>query len=399
MAEHDVVLFGATGFTGGLVAEHLARRANSDSGAGGTPTKWAIAGRNVASLEATRERLAAIDPGLAGMALLQADVGDPESLKRLAQSTRVLATTVGPYFKYGEGLVAACAASGVDYVDITGEPEFVDTMWVRHHELAERTGARIVHSCGFDSIPHDLGTLFTVDRLPEGEPLTVEEFLQAGARISGGTYHTVIQGLSRARATMTAATQRRRLEPRPTGRRARAIRTPLRPNPVGEGWALTAPTIDVDTVLRSARGLDRYGPDFRYGLSFVTRRAATAAGIAGGVGALAVLAQVPPVRNALLRFQDPGDGPDEARRERSWFTARFAGRVGDESVPRVICEVRGGDPGYGETAKMLAESALCLAHDELPEARGMVTPAVAMGQALIDRLTQVGIVFEQVSGE
>ncbi|HEY3776420.1 MAG TPA: saccharopine dehydrogenase NADP-binding domain-containing protein [Solirubrobacteraceae bacterium] len=395
MPDHDLVLFGATGFTGGLVAEHLARRAND---AGSPPTRWAIAGRSTTSLKATRERLAAIDPALADLPLLQADVGDPASLTRLAQSTRVLATTVGPFIRYGEGLVAACAAAGTDYVDLTGEPEFVDTMWVRHHEQAERSGARIVHSCGFDSIPHDLGTLFTVDRLPAGEPLTVEEFVQVGATFSGGTYHTLIHGLSRARPTMAAATQRRRLEPRPAGRRPRAIRTPLRPNPSGEGWALTAPTIDVDTVLRSARALDRYGPDFRYGLSFVTRRVASAAGIAGGFGMLAVLAQVPPVRNALLKLRDPGDGPDAARRQRSWFTARFTGRVGSESEPRVVCEVRGGDPGYGETSKMLAESALCLAHDELPETRGMVTPAVAMGQALIDRLTGAGIAFEQVSG-
>jgi short subunit dehydrogenase-like uncharacterized protein len=395
MPDHDLVLFGATGFTGGLVAEHLARRTNGDDA---PPTRWAIAGRNVTSLAATRERLAAIDPGLAEMPLLQADVGDPGSLQRLAQSTRVLATTVGPFINYGEGLVAACAAAGTDYVDLTGEPEFVDTMWVRHHEQAERSGARIVHSCGFDSIPHDLGTLFTVDRLPAGERLTVEEFVQVGATFSGGTYHSLIHGLSRARPTIAAATQRRRLEARPIGRRAGAIRTPLRPNPAGEGWALTAPTIDVDTVLRSARALDRYGPDFHYGLSFVTRRAVSAAGIAGGFGVLAVLSQVPPLRDALLRLKDPGDGPDAARRERSWFTARFTGRAGDESSPRVVCEVRGGDPAYGETSKMLAESALCLAHDQLPETRGMVTPAVAMGQALIDRLTQVGLVFEQVSG-
>jgi short subunit dehydrogenase-like uncharacterized protein len=151
-------------------------------------------------------------------------------------------------------------------------------------------------------------------------------------------------------------------------------------------------------VLRSARALDRYGPDFRYGLSIVTKRAVNAAGLAGGLGVLAVLAQVPPVRDALLRLRDPGDGPDEARRERSWFTARFAGRVGAESEPRIVCEVRGGDPGYGETAKMLAQAALCLVHDELPETRGMVTPAVAMGHALIDRLVSVGITFEEVAG-
>jgi short subunit dehydrogenase-like uncharacterized protein len=394
MPEHDLVLFGATGFTGGLVAEHLARHAGA---AGAPPTRWAIAGRDPASLRAVRERLTAIDPALGELPVLEADAGDPASLRRLAQSTRVVATTVGPFIRYGESLVAACADTGTDYVDLTGEPEFVDTMWVRHHDAAERSGARIVHSCGFDSIPHDLGTLFTVQRLPAGEPLTVEEFVRAGAAVSGGTYHSLIHGLSRARATLAAGTQRRRLEPRPLGRRARAVRVPLRRNPAGEGWALTSPTIDVDTVLRSARALDRYGPDFTYGLSIVTRRAIAAAGIAGGFAVLAALAQLAPARDVLLKLKDPGDGPDEARRRRSWFTARFVGRVGSEPEPRVVCEVRGGDPGYDETAKMLAQSALCLAHDELPETRGMVTPAVAMGQALIDRLTRVGIVFEQLS--
>ena len=155
--EHDIVLFGATGFTGALTAEYLAK--NAPDGC-----RWALAGRNRDKLEAVRARLAEIDPSLADLPLLHADVNDRESLRAVAEGARVVITTVGPYIEYGEPLVAACAEAGTDYVDLTGEPEFADRMYVAHHERAKETGARIVHACGLDSIPHDLGAWFTVGR-------------------------------------------------------------------------------------------------------------------------------------------------------------------------------------------------------------------------------------------
>ncbi len=156
----DLVLFGATGFTGGLTADYLARRAPAG-------LRWAIAGRSRDKLEAVRARLTAIDPALGELELVVADAADRASLDAVAARTKVLATTVGPYLSYGEPLVAACAAAGTAYVDLTGEPEFVDRMYVAHHETALRTGARIVHACGFDSIPHDLGAYYTVQQLPD----------------------------------------------------------------------------------------------------------------------------------------------------------------------------------------------------------------------------------------
>src|SRR5205085_7471795 len=126
------------------------------------------------------------------VSVLQADVTDPGSLHRLAESTRVAITTVGPYINYGEPLVAACAAAGTDYVDLTGEPEFVDLMWLRHHEQAQKTGARIVHSCGFDSIPYDLGALYAVNQLPESVPIRLEGFVRVNGTFSGGTYHSAL---------------------------------------------------------------------------------------------------------------------------------------------------------------------------------------------------------------
>ncbi len=178
---YDVVLFGATGFTGGLTAQRLAADGPDD-------LRWAVAGRDGVKLDAVRERLLGLGKAGASVETLHADVTDDSSLRRLAEQTRVVATTVGPYLEYGEPLVAACADVGTDYADLTGEPEFVDRIWLAHHARAAETGARLVHSCGFDSIPHDLGAYFTVLQLPEGVPITVSGYVRAGATISGGTY-------------------------------------------------------------------------------------------------------------------------------------------------------------------------------------------------------------------
>jgi short subunit dehydrogenase-like uncharacterized protein len=380
---HDVVLFGATGFTGGLTAEYLARNAPAS-------TRWALAGRSPDRLAAVRERLAAIDPACAGIELLRADVDDADSLRAVAESARVVASTVGPYVRFGEPLVAACALAGTDYADLAGEPEFVDRMYVRHHAIAVASGARLVHACGFDSIPHDLGVLFTVEQLPEGVPLVVRGFVRAGGKPSAGTFHSAVTQFSRVRQAGVAHLERRRIEPRPQ-RRVSSVRDPARYERSLGAWALPLPTIDPQVVKRSAAALDRYGPDFAYGHYAAVSQLPVALAAAGGVGAVFALSQLPPTRSWLLGRMTSGDGPSPGRRERSWFKVRFTGEGGGR---RVVTEVAGGDPGYGETAKMLAESALSLAHDELPATSGQVTTAVAMGDALIERLRRRGITFE-----
>jgi short subunit dehydrogenase-like uncharacterized protein len=382
--EFDVVVFGATGFTGRLTAEYLARHAPAG-------TRGALAGRNRAKLEEVRHGLANINLATSELPLLHADVEDPDSIRELARRTKVVISTVGPYIHYGEPLVAACAETGTDYVDLTGEPEFVDLMWLRYHERARQSGARLVHSCGFDSIPYDLGTLFTVNQLPEGVPIHVNCYLRAGGTFSGGTYHSAVNIFGRLRQGAATARKRKQQEERPADRRVRGVAGRPRHEADAGGWIVPFPTIDPQTVLRSARALDRYGPDFSYGHYLVLKNPAMVAGLAAGAGALITLAQTKPTRNLLLKFRDPGEGPSPEEREKAWFKVRFTGEGGGQ---RVVTEVRGGDPGYGETSKMLAQAALCLAHDDLPETAGQVTPAVAMGQALIDRLIAAGIEFE-----
>ncbi|MFJ3338773.1 saccharopine dehydrogenase family protein [Streptomyces sp. NPDC086766] len=376
---YDLVLFGATGFVGTLTAEYLAAHAPAS-------LRWAIAGRSERRLRELRERL----PGGASVGVLRADVADPASLRELARQARVVATTVGPYVTYGEELVAACADRGTDYLDLTGEPEFVDLVYVRHDARARETGARLLHACGFDSVPHDLGAYFTVQQLPEGVPLTVDGFVRADAAFSGGTFASALNQFARPGRMLAAARDRARHEPRLLGRRASApAGAPRFAKEVG-AWALPLPTIDPQIVRRSARALERYGPDFRYRHYAAVAHLPVAVGGVAAVGALAAAAQLPPARRWLSGRLRPGEGPSAEKRARSWFSVRFVGEGGGR---RVCTEVAGGDPGYDETAKMFAEAAMSLVLDDLPSTAGQVTTAVAMGDALIDRLRAAGITF------
>ncbi len=385
--ELDLVLLGATGFTGGLTADYLAEHAPAG-------LRWAIAGRDRTRLEAVRDRLAADRPALADLPLVVADSSDPDSLAELAGATRAVVTTVGPYQQHGEPLVAACAAAGTDYLDLTGEPEFVDEMYVAHHATAVASGARLVHACGFDSIPHDLGALFTVAQLPSGVPITVRGVVRSNATFSGGTLHSAVNAMGRARESRKAAAARRRLESRAGGRSSRAVAGKPHRDPVLGYWLLPLPTIDPAVVARSGAALPGYGPDFRYSHYVGTKTLRFAVGGAVGVGGLVLAAQVPPLRRVILGRVDQGSGPNQERRDRSWFTADFVGEAAGEQVHT---RVSGGDPGYTETAKMLAESALCLLLDDNPRTSGQVTTAQAMGENLLFRLRRAGMRFEVVS--
>ena len=378
---YDVVLLGATGFAGKLTADYLARAAPADARwalAGATPTSWPrcvtrCPGRRTFSLLTSRTR---------------------SRCAGLPSRPRVLATTVGPYIHYGDGVVAACAASGTDYLDLTGEPEFIDTSYVRHHRTALDTGARLVHAAGFDSIPHDLGALFTVEQLPTDVPITVSGYVRANAAFSGGTFHSARHRL------LAAAADRGRCTPAQVdGDRAeRAValaRVGGRPHrdPTQHGWAMPLPTVDPQIVARSAAPSSGTGRTSGTRTTHRCRTCRWRSGLRSGSGCCSVSRRSRPRGEPSCRASHPGDGPSAAKRAKSWFTVTFVGTGGGE---RVVTRVSGGDPGYDETAKMLAESALCLAFDDLPETSGQVTTAVAMGDALIERLTKAGMGFDVI---
>jgi len=375
--DFDIALLGATGFTGGLIAAYLA-------GAAPSTTAIAVAGRNPAKLT---EVVTRTDPRFEPVVV---DATDPVGLRALTARCRVVITTVGPYIVHGDPVVAACADTGTDYLDLTGEPEFADLTYLRHQARAVATGARLIHACGFDSVPHDLGAQFTVDHLPEGEPMTVRGYVRMHGTFSGGTAASALEIMGRLRQGRATQAIRREVEPEPEGRKVTVATARIGRDAATGWWVVPMPTIDPLIVAQSARQLPRYGPDFTYSHVMASDGPVSAAAMVGAAGALVVAAQFAPARRALARLRPSGSGPTAAQREKAWFNVRF---VGEGGGTRVVTEVAGGDPGYTETAKMIGEAALSLANDDLEPTSGQVTTASALGPALRTRLQTAGISF------
>ncbi len=399
----DVVLFGATGFTGTLVAHELARHYD---------LKWALAGRNASKLEGLRADLAAKHPGnaaLVSLPILVADSADKARLDEVAAKTRVVCTTVGPYDLLGEPLVAACVDHGTDYCDLTGETPFIRRMVDRYHDRAVASGARIVHCCGFDSIPSDIGT-FVLQREALrrfGRPAERVRFhmRKATGGFSGGTVASMLNMVEQLK---DKAVRRIAADPyslNPEGQRSgpdgRDSIKPERDTTTGRwvGPFLMGP-VNTRVVRRShaLRGFP-WGKDFRYDevMSFGRGPRGLAQAIAmssGLVGFMAALS-VPALKGLLERrvLPKPGAGPSEKTMRDGFFRAELIGTAGDHEIH---VEVNGrGDPGYGATSRMLAESALALAFDTtegtLPA--GVLTPSTALGEALVERLAKTEVTF------
>lgn len=385
----DIVLFGATGFTGGLTADYLARYAP-------VGTHWAIAGRSERKLDGLRSRLASANLPCPPEAIVVADVANDASLAAMAASARVLITTVGPYGDFGEPVVRACVEQGTDYVDLSGEQDFVEDMRDRYGQAARERGVRIVSCCGFDSIPHDLGAYFTRKLLPSDVPVRMNAYVWTNGSISGGTLRSAVRTMARMKDIRKRHAERRALaaDKIPT-RKVGKIRESIHFEPEVNGWVVPMPTIDPDIVLQSAAQLEVYGPDFRYGHYMKVGSLARTVGLVTGVGAVFLMAQTAPTRALLLSTKDSGEGPSPERRARSRFRVTFVATSGDQ---RAVGEVSGGDPGYDETSKMLSESALSLAFDgeRLPKSAGVITPAVAFGDRLVERLNARGLTFRVV---
>lgn len=388
--KYDLVVYGATGFTGRLTAQYLAKATHRAA------MRWAVAGRNAEKLAEVATELARLAaPGQAPDTIV-ASSDEAESLREMAGATRSVVSTVGPYVRYGEPLVAACVEEGTDHLDITGEPEFVGRLIEAWDGPAKAKEVRLVSCCGFDSVPHDLGAFLTVQQLPAGQPLKVEGFVRGSGTVSGGTWHSALDAFSRPKATRQAL---RLLRPKAAeGRRIRAAKPKIRYEKRLGSWVAPLPTIDPWIVLRSAADLEEYGPRFEYGHYVRVKSLPRLLAGLGAVGGLMLGAQIGPIRRRLYDFRQPGDGPDAETRDRSRFSVVFLGHAEDGSD--AVVEVSGGDPGYGETSKMLAESALCLVHDreDLAERYGVRSPASAFGMVLVDRLRAAGMAFEVVDG-
>ncbi len=394
----DIVLFGATGFTGKLVAEYLADHAPSD-------VRIALAGRNAQKLEAIR---AGLSERARSWPLVVADSGDSASLAALAAKTKVVCTTVGPYAKYGLPLVEACAKAGTHYCDLTGEPQFMREAIDRHHQAAKASGARIVHTCGFDSIPSDLGVQVLHEALgPLTRATYVVEILKGA--VSGGTFASALNGLDEAKADRKkrkvmvdpyALSPDRSKEPDLGDERDLAS---FRFDDFVGQWIAPFIMASVNTrVVRRSNALQgyAYGKRFRYaevsGMKKGVRGMVKAATFTAGLGAFVAGVMFGPTRKLIeARLPKPGEGPSEQTRKSGFMRVRVFGESESGARKSVLIEGKG-DPGYQLTSLLLGESALCLARDEakLPKVAGVLTPATAMGRVLTERLVAAGMVFK-----
>jgi short subunit dehydrogenase-like uncharacterized protein len=385
--DFDIIVYGASGYTGRLVAEVMAQVAPPD-------VRWAMAGRSVEKLAAVRAELELPDT----IPLVACDADDPADLARLAASTRVIATTVGPYQLYGAGLVAACAAAGTHYADLCGEPAWMRQMIDAHGAAAAASGARIVFSCGFDSIPFDLGVLMVQEAAiaATGAPAVSVKgrVRKMKGTFSGGTAASL-------KATMASAAA----DPSVLA----LLRTPFALTPGFEGPAQPSgmkPYLDADldawvapfimapintrTVHRTNLLLGhRYGPDFTYEEMLVT-----GPGERGEAAALAVAG------DRSLGSSDgpkPGEGPSREEREAGHYDVLFQARSSTGALVAQGVVTGDRDPGYGSTSRMIAQTALALAAGEGDARGGITTPGAALGMGLAQRLRDhAGMTFDLV---
>lgn len=400
--ELDVVLYGATGFVGKLTAEYLARSAPSEARIG-------LAGRSQEKLERLREGLGS---AAADWPLIVADSGDGAALHEMAARTTAVATTVGPYRKYGMKLVDACATNGTHYADLTGEVLFMRDAIRMFDSVARESGARIVHNCGFDSIPFDLGVFLLHQEAGELlDTTTVVTRLRGG--MSGGTLDSMKGMVDEVRSDRSlmkvlgdpySLSPDRSAEPELGDERDM---TGVANEPELGGWMAPFVMARINTrVIRRSNALLgwAYGRRFRYREMMRTGPGvagrAKALGVAGVVSGLAVGMAVPPTRFVLDRvLPDPGEGPSEDLVRNGFFEIEIHATAasGERWVARVGAK---GDPGYGATSVMLGEAGLCLGLDgeRLPERAGVLTPATGMGEALVERLRAAGQRFDVASG-
>ena len=393
----DLVIYGATGFTGALVAEYLHQTQSGLS--------WAIAGRSQRKLDLLKDRINAPD-----LETIVADSESSDDMRRLVTSTRVVISTVGPYARFGTPLVEACAAEGTHYCDLTGEPQWMASIFERVSPLAEETGARLIHCCGFDSIPSDLGVFVAQQRMMNQHGLFATKVSgrmgKSKGAVSGGTVASMLLAVEQAVSDPIARKVLNdpyglyplELSPGSDGPDQRGVRWDDR----FESW--TGPFVMAainSKVVRRSNALASlvYGADFSYDESLLVDNRRSGLLMAGGMSIGMAALAIPPLRRLISkRLPQPGEGPSVSERENGFFEFFVHAHHPTDSEKDVrICVKGKRDPGYGATSRMLAQAGLSLAFDDLDVEGGIWTPASALGNHLVNRLADVDIIFEDVS--
>ena len=401
-ADLDVIVWGATGFTGRLVVKYLLERYGVDK-----TLRWAIAGRSQARLDALKTEMG---KPACDLSVITADSHDPDTLRTLVSQTRVIITTVGPYARYGSELVAACVENGTHYCDLAGETQWMRKMIDLHEAAANKSGARIVHACGFDSVPSDIGVYYLQQEAQRrfGEPCSHVKMRVMAIKggVSGGTIASMMNAIEEARADREVA--RILVDPYslcpPNARKGPDKRDQTGPVMDNDLDVWTAPFVmaGINTrIVRRSNALMNaaYGPEFSYQEAMSTGPGTggylKAMTITVGLGGLVLAGSVGILRAGMqkLFLPKPGEGPSRDQREKGFYNIIMLGKA--HSGKTITVKVRGDrDPGYGSTSKILGECGVCLALDELPVEGGFWTPASAMGDALLKRLpASAGLTF------
>ncbi|OAO03883.1 saccharopine dehydrogenase [Sphingomonadales bacterium EhC05] len=396
----DIIVYGASSFVGQIMTRYMHEQFADES------ISWAIAGRSKSKLETLSK-----DIGLSDIEILVADASDESALKMMCERGKVVISTVGPYALYGDTLVKVCAESGTHYCDLTGEPQWIRKMQDRYESVAQKTGALIVHCCGFDSIPSDLGVHFLQQHALKKFGQTCSQINMRVAKLkggaSGGTIASIINMVKEAAGD---AELRRQLKdpyslcPPDHSFSARQRDVKMAYDEEYDSWIapFVMAAINTRVVHRSnAMTGNNYGTDFLYEEAMVTgkdgRGKRMARATAWGMNAFMVGLAIPPVRWLLENhiLPKPGEGPSEKEQLEGEYDLRFFGKT--SAGDKIKCRVTGDrDPGYGSTAKMLAQAAACLAQD-VPEGAvgGFWTPASILGDKLIERLREhAGLTFD-----
>ena len=395
----DLIIWGATGFTGQLVSRYI------DKTYSGTNLKWGIAGRNKEKLFSIANKLK-----INGEKVFIAESKNIESLIKLTSKTKVICTTVGPYAKLGTNLIEACISSGTDYCDITGETQWIRRIIDKYHKLAEERNIKIINSCGFDSIPSDMGVYYSQKRIFEktGVYASMINMRVAGAKggISGGTYNSLSNVLEEARVNKDV--RKTLINPyglNPVGKQFGPDKHDLQKvifDKISKSWIAPFVMAGINTkiVRRSHALIDfKYGSDFSYDEATLTGKGVSGK-IKGYISLIPIFLATRKKGSIIKNIVDyilpkSGEGPSETKRIKGYYNLRFYLTVGNKTyVSKVIGDM---DPGYGSTSKMLAESAVCLAVDKTPDKFGILTPSVGLGDSLLKRLQEnAGLTFESI---
>tara|TARA_A100001015_G_C15044806_1_gene742759 strand:- start:7214 stop:8338 length:1125 start_codon:yes stop_codon:yes gene_type:complete len=364
--KYDIVVHGASGFTGKLICEYLYINNDKEN------IKWCISGRNEDKLSTIAKKY--------NIDYLVADAYDKQKLDFITNQAKLIISVVGPYSIYGKDLVQSCIDNSCHYLDLTGEPEFVNYIENKYSELALSNNIIIINCCGFESIPPDIGVFYTLKYLKE-ENAVINSYLTTKGQISGGTWASFLNSFSSNKSIIKKSSGIKRKTKK------------IFFNKYLKKWALIFPVIDKYIVKKSSKNLNGYGKKFSFNEYILLNNRIQIFTLITSLFLIGLLCKIKFIRKILMNIIPSGSGPDKAQRENHWFNIKLFAKSENKSI---ITTIKGGDPGYGETAKFISEMGLCIINDyeNLNLKKGVITPAMCAGDLMINRLQKSGITFK-----